>query len=124
MRSISSFCSRSLVQIVFSVVVVAVLALTISQIVRADAPMTAAAYAADPAAMMNAYRHVEAASVSDAIEQLLHEKRYMSHRMQSIFPTKFAGPALTVTLVKEENHDPNSLSGMLQAIDSGASGSV
>ncbi|MFZ1944576.1 MAG: RraA family protein [Acidobacteriaceae bacterium] len=124
MRSISSSRSRSLVPIVFSVVVIAVLALTISQIVRADTPMTAAAYASDPAAMMDAYRHVEAASVSDAIEQLLHEKRYMSHRMQSIFPTKFAGPALTVSLVKEENHDPNALSGMLKAIDSGGPGSV
>jgi regulator of RNase E activity RraA len=124
MRSLSSSRSRPLVQIVFSVVVVAVLALTISQIVRADTPMTAAAYAADPAAMMDAYRHVEAASVSDAIEQLLHEKRYMSHRMQSIFPTKFAGPALTVSLVKDENHDPNALSGMLKAIDSGGLGSV
>jgi regulator of RNase E activity RraA len=124
MRSISSSRSRSLVPIVFSVVVIAVLALTISQIVRTDTPMTAAAYAADPAAMMDAYRHVEAASVSDAIEQLLHEKRYMSHRMQSIFPTKFAGPALTVSLVKEENHDPNALSGMLKAIDSGGPGSV
>ena len=124
MRSISFSRSRSLVQVVFSAVVIAVLALTISQIVQADTPMTAAAYAADPAAMMNAYRHVEAASVSDAIEQLLHEKRYMSHRMQSIFPTKFAGPALTVTLVKEENHYRNSLSGMLKAIDSGGRGSV
>ena len=122
MRSLSS--SRSRVQIVFCLVVISVLALTISQIVRADTPMTAAAYAADPAAMMDAYRHVEAASVSDAIEQLLHEKRYMSHRMQSIFPTKFAGPALTVSLVKEENHDPNALSGMLKAIDSGGPGSV
>lgn len=124
MGSTSSSRSRSLVQIVYSLAVIAVLALTVSQIVRADTPMTAAAYTADPTEMMNAYRHVEAASVSDAIEQLLHEKRYMSHRMQSIFPAKFAGPALTVTLVKEENNDPNSLSGMLKAIDSGASGSV
>jgi len=73
-------------------IVIAVSALTITHIVRADTPMTAAAYAADPAAMIGAYRHVEAASVSDAIEQMLHEKRYMSHRMRSIFPAKFAGP--------------------------------
>ena len=124
MRSIPFCRSRSLGVVAFSVIVIAVLALTISQIVRADTPMTADAYAADPAAMMNAYRHVEAASVSDAIEQLLHQKRYMSHRMRSIFPTKFAGPALTVTLVKGENKDPNSLSGMLKAIDSGGPGSV
>jgi regulator of RNase E activity RraA len=104
--------------------VVCATGLTVTHIVRADAPKTAADYAADPAGMLEAYRHVEAASVSDAIEQSLHKKTYMSHRMQSIFPAKFAGTALTVRLVKEENHDPNALSGMLSAIDSGGSGSV
>ena len=74
--------------------------------------------------MLEAYRHVEAASVSDAIEQLFHEKRYMSHRMQSVFPTKFAGTALTVKLVKQENQDTDALTGMLKAIDSGGQGSV
>jgi regulator of RNase E activity RraA len=44
--------------------------------------------------------------------------------MQAIFPTKFAGTAITVLLKKEENNDPQALSGMLQAIDSGGSGSV
>ncbi|MGC2162068.1 MAG: RraA family protein [Silvibacterium sp.] len=86
--------------------------------------MTAAQYAADPQAMIVAYRHVEAASVSDAIEQLLHERRYTTHNMHAIFPTKFAGPALTVKLVKEENHDPKALDGMLDAIDTGMAGSV
>lgn len=96
----------------------------VTRIVRADTPMTAAAYAADPAAMIDAYRHVEVASVSDAMEQLLHQRRYMTHHMQAIFPTKFAGPALTVKLAKEENHDPHALDGMLKAIDSGTPGSV
>ncbi len=90
----------------------------------ADTPMTQADYERDPARMLEAYRHVEAASVSDAEEQLLHEKHYMSHRMQAIFPAKFAGTALTVLLKKEENHDPNALGGMLAAIDSGGPGSV
>jgi regulator of RNase E activity RraA len=98
--------------------------LTLMQKVNADAQKTPAEYAADPVAMIDAYRHVEAASVSDAIEQLLHEKRYMSHRMQSVFPAKFAGTALTVKLIKQENHDPAALTGMLQAIDSGGTGSV
>ena len=98
--------------------------LTITRIVQADAPKTAKEYASDPSAMVDAYRHVEAASVSDAIEQLLHQKRYMSHRMQSIFPTKFAGTALTVLLVKQENHDSDALTGMLKAIDTGGAGSV
>jgi regulator of RNase E activity RraA len=91
---------------------------------RADTPLTAAEYEHDPARLLEAYRHVEAASVSDAEEQLLHQKHYMSHKMQSIFPTKFAGTALTVLLKKEENHDPNALTGMLSAIDSGGAGSV
>jgi regulator of RNase E activity RraA len=91
---------------------------------RADAPLTQADYERNPALMIDAYRHVEAASVSDAEEQLLHQKHYMSHNMQSIFPTKFAGTALTVLLKKEENKDPNALSGMLSAIDSGGPGSV
>jgi regulator of RNase E activity RraA len=90
----------------------------------ADTPMTAADYTAHPQEMVDAYRHVEAASVSDAMEQLLHEKRYMSHRMQAIFPTKFAGTAVTVLLKREENRDPDALTGMLKAIDSGGAGSV
>lgn len=92
--------------------------------VHADTPMTQADYEKNPALMLEAYRHVEAASVSDAEEQVLHQKHYMSHAMQSIFPAKFAGTALTVLLKKEENTDPNALSGMLSAIDSGGPGSV
>lgn len=97
---------------------------TITCLLLADTPKTAAEYNADPAAMMEAFRHVEAASVSDAIEQLLHRQTYLSHRMSAIFPTKFAGPAITVKLVKAENHDPGALTGMLDAIDAGSAGSV
>lgn len=89
-----------------------------------DTPLTAADYQRNPAAMMEAYRHVEAASVSDAEEQLLHERHYMSHRMHPVFPTKFAGTALTVLLKKEENSDAHALDGMLEAIDSGSAGQV
>jgi regulator of RNase E activity RraA len=116
--------SRTRLAITIAGAVVCASLLTFTHIVHADSPKTAADYQADPAAMLDAYRHVEAASVSDAIEQSLHEKRYMSHRMQSIFPTKFAGTALTVMLVKQENHDPDALTGMLKAIDSGGPGSV
>jgi len=93
-------------------------------VLHADTPLAATDYEKNPALLVEAFRHVEAASVSDAEEQLLHEKHYMSHRMQPIFPTKFAGTALTVLLKKEENRDPNALSGMLAAIDSGGNGSV
>ena len=92
--------------------------------IHADTPMTQAEYEKNPALLLEAYRHVEAASVSDAEEQVLHAKHYMSHTMQPIFPTKFAGTALTVLLKKEENTDPNALAGMLAAIDTGGPGSV
>ena len=78
----------------------------------------------DPAALLSAYRHVEVASVSDALEQLFGRKMYMSHRMRPIFSTKFAGFAVTVSLKKEANDDPNALNGMLAAIDQGAKDSV
>jgi regulator of RNase E activity RraA len=89
-----------------------------------DASNDAAYYAKNPAEMLSGYRHVEVASVSDAEEQLYGQRMYLSHRMQSLFPTKFAGYALTVRLVKQENHDPGALNGMLEAIDSGKPDSV
>src|SRR5437868_15343404 len=70
-------------------------------------------------AILEAARHVEVASVSDAIEQTLNRKMYMTHRMRPIFASKFAGFAVTVSLKKEPNHDPNALAGMLAAIDQG-----
>lgn len=108
----------------FLILAAAAASLAVAGLVMATPPRTEAEYAADPAAMVQFYAHVEAASVSDAIEQLLHEKRYMSHRMQAIFPTKFAGVALTVKLVKQEGADSNALSGMLHALDMGGPGSI
>jgi len=71
------------------------------------------------------FRHVEVASVSDALEQITHKKMYMTHRMQPIFTAKFAGYARTVLLKKDEgNTDPEALSGMLEAIDQGSTDSV
>jgi regulator of RNase E activity RraA len=71
------------------------------------------------------FRRVEVASVSDAIEQQTGKKMYMSHRMQPIFTSKFAGYARTVQLKEDEgNKDPQALSGMLEAIDQGAPDSV
>jgi regulator of RNase E activity RraA len=80
---------------------------------------------AGDAVLLDGFRHVEVASVSDAIEQVLGKRMYMSHRMQALFPAKFAGFAVTVLLRKAENNkDPNALSGMLAAIDQGAPSSV
>jgi regulator of RNase E activity RraA len=83
-----------------------------------------AAPASDDASLLDGFRHVEAASVSDALEQITGRKMYMTHQMRPIFPSKFAGLAVTVLLKKEPNHDPGALSGMLDAIDRGAPNSV
>lgn len=81
--------------------------------------------ALDDDSLLSRYRRVEVASVSDAIEQLTGKRMYMSHRMQPIFTTKFAGFARTVQLKKDEgNRDPAALSGMLAAIDEGTPNSV
>lgn len=76
------------------------------------------------AALIEAYRHVEVASVSDAMEKVAGQKIYLSHHMRPIFTSKFAGFALTVKLKKEENRDANALDGMLAAIDQGGPNSV
>src|SRR5207302_2123423 len=76
------------------------------------------------AALLDGYRHVEVASVSDAMEKLFGQKIYLSHRMRPIFTSKFAGFAPTVKLKKEENRDPDALQGMLTAIESGGPNSV
>src|SRR5580698_2230136 len=123
---LEDFCMFTRKNMIVSGFLLAGLAITtfVTATLYADTPLSAADYDHDPARLLQAYRHVEAASVSDAEEQLLHERHYMSHKLQPIFPTKFAGVALTVLLKKEENKDPNALSGMLSAIDSGGAGSV
>jgi regulator of RNase E activity RraA len=78
----------------------------------ARTPQSAAA-PNNAAALLEGFRHVEVASVSDALEQIAGRKMYMSHRMRPIFPTKFAGFAVTVLLKKENNHDPDALTGMM-----------
>jgi regulator of RNase E activity RraA len=71
------------------------------------------------------FRMVEVASVSDAMEQLYGQKGYMSHEMRPLSPTKFAGPAVTVLLKKEEHKEGSKASeGMLDAIDNAKPGSV
>jgi regulator of RNase E activity RraA len=58
------------------------------------------------------------------MEKVIGRRMYLSHRLQPIFTSKFAGFALTVKLKKEENKDPHALDGMLSAIDQGAPNSV
>jgi regulator of RNase E activity RraA len=107
------------------IAVLAILSATIlTGAFRPARPLSRAALANDEGALLDGYRHVEVASVSDAIEKILGQRMYMSHRMRPIFPSKFAGFALTVQLKREENKDPDALNGMLAAIDSGGPNSV
>ena len=88
-------------------------------------PAPARLTTSDESSLVAAFRKVEVASVSDAMEQLAGKRMYMSHRMTPIFTTKFAGIARTVKLKKDEgNNDPAALTGMLAAIDDGAANSV
>ncbi len=83
----------------------------------------AAQPAGDP--LVEGFRNVEVASVSDAMEQLYGQRAYMSHQMRPLTPARFAGPAVTVMLKKEEHKEgPAASQGMLDAIDAAAPGSV
>jgi 4-hydroxy-4-methyl-2-oxoglutarate aldolase len=85
-------------------------------------PVRAASPSDDIAA---GFRQVEAASVADAEEILYGKKMYMSHDMRPLFTTKFAGPAATVFLKKEEHKDGSkALSPMMDVIDESPEGSV
>lgn len=78
--------------------------------------------ASDPS---GGFATVEVASVSDAMEQLYGQRAYMSHEMRPLAPAKFAGPAITVLLKKEEHKEGAAASqGMLDAIDAGQPGAV
>jgi len=110
------------------VVAAGVLTLAAAGLVRAlplQTPPAAASTDVSDASLLEGFRHTEVASVSDAIEQLMGKRMFMSHRIQPIFNSRFAGFALTVSLKKDEgNKDPNALSGMLAAIDGGSPNAV
>jgi regulator of RNase E activity RraA len=89
--------------------------------------LTFAALHGEPAGdpLIEGFRLVEVASVADAMEQLYGQRAYMSHEMRPLFATKFAGPAVTVLMKKEEHKDGAPASqGMLDAIDAAPAGSV
>ena len=113
--------SRRVIAVVFGLAGLLVLAQAEKMSARQE---TFAAQAKDDAGLLDGFRHVEVASVSDALEQIAGKKMYMTHRMRAIFSTRFAGYALTVSLKKEANHDPDALKGMLHAIDTGGPNSV
>jgi 4-hydroxy-4-methyl-2-oxoglutarate aldolase len=75
--------------------------------------------------LSDGFRLVEVASAADAMEQLYGQKAYMTHDMRPVSPAKFAGPAVTVMLKKEEHTEGSKASsGMLDAIDNAPEGSV
>jgi len=85
----------------------------------------AAAQAPAPDPVVEAFKYVEVASVADAMEQLYGQRAHMSHEMRPLFMTKFAGPAVTVLMKKEEHKDgAPAAQGMLDAIDAAPAGSV
>lgn len=78
-----------------------------------------------PDPLIDAFRLVEVSSVADAMEQLYGARNYMSHEIRPLSPAKFAGPAVTVLLKREEHKEGSAaLQGMLDAIDTAPSGSV
>jgi 4-hydroxy-4-methyl-2-oxoglutarate aldolase len=90
--------------------------------------LTFASGGALPAAddpLIEGFRLTEVASVADAIEQLYGRQAYMHHDMRAVFKTKFAGPAVTVLLKKEEHKEGSAATqGMIEAIDTSPAGSV
>jgi regulator of RNase E activity RraA len=75
--------------------------------------------------LVEGFRLTEVASVADAIEQLYGRQAYMRHDMRAVFKTKFAGPAVTVLLKKDEHKEGSAATqGMIQAIDTSPAGSV
>ena len=81
-------------------------------------------YAANPALLIDAYRHVEVASVSDALEQLYQKRSFMSHRIHAISDGKIAGFAVTVQMDKVEGSPPAAVTPMQEVLDNGAPNSV
>jgi 4-hydroxy-4-methyl-2-oxoglutarate aldolase len=75
--------------------------------------------------LIEGFRQAEVASVADAIEQLYGKRNYMAHDMRALFKTKFAGPAVTVMMKREEHKEGSAASqGMIDAIDAAPPGSV
>ena len=75
--------------------------------------------------LIEGFRTTEVASVADAIEQLYGTQTYMSQDMRPLFKTKFAGPAVTVYMRKEENKEGAApTQKMIEAIDTAPAGSV
>src|SRR5712692_2652386 len=102
------------------------LLLTVPLLVLACVPLVRWSNAQPAGApVIEGLRLVEVASVADAMEQLYGQRAHMGHAMRPLVTTKFAGPAVTVLLKKEEHKEGAVASqGMLDAIDAAPPGSV
>ena len=99
------------------------LSIVLAVLFTAVAGWIAAQPAADP--LLEGFRQTEVSSVSDTIEQLYGKQNYMAHDMRALFKTKFAGPAVTVLMKKDEHKEGSAASqGMIDAIDAAPAGSV
>src|ERR1700692_2022415 len=70
------------------------------------------AFAQQPAGdpLIEGFRTVEVASVADAMEQLYGQRAYMSHDLRPLTASKFAGPAVTVSMKKQEHKEGSAVS--------------
>ena len=80
--------------------------------------------AKDDDSLIEAFRHVEVASVSDALEQLYNKRSFMSHRIHAISDGRIAGFAVTVQMDKVEGSPPAAVTPMQEVLDNGAANSV
>jgi len=124
MKQWHSFGRARWLAVIFAAVCLIAVTATGVRMARAQSNSATATSLSD-SELIAQFRRVEVASVSDALEQVTGKRMYMSHQMQPIFTSKFAGFARTVQLKKDEgNKDPEALTGMLEAIDQGSTDSV
>lgn len=87
----------------------------------ASAPRQAAGPAADDA-VVEQFSRLAVASVSDAVDQTVGGRAYMSHGIRPLFPTKLCGRAVTVLARPSDDPQPPSMA--LEAIDESPPGKV
>ncbi len=77
-------------------------------------------YSEDP--LIQGYSEVAVPSVSDAIDQIIGERGFMSHEIRPIFPTKMAGYAVTALAKPSTKKEPPTMA--LELIDNEPPGRV
>ncbi|RJP34167.1 MAG: RraA family protein [Candidatus Omnitrophota bacterium] len=75
---------------------------------------------ADP--LIEGFSQIAVASVSDAIDQIIGKRGFMSHEMRPVFPTKMCGYAVTVLARPSTEKEPPSMA--LDLIDNAEPGKV